>query len=218
MNKPENLIGKKFDRLTVIKLIGKNKHKQFIWECLCNCGNKTIVNTYRLKAGKVKSCGCLRTETTIKRSLKHGHNKRNKRSKTYATWAHMIQRCFDKNCKEYEYYGKRKITVCNRWNPKKGGSFENFLKDMGECPGKGYSLDKINNDGDYYEKNCHWATNKQQQRNTRRNINIAFNGKTQCLAAWAEEYKIKWSTLWCRLYRYGWSIKEALTIPIRLRK
>lgn len=46
-----------------------------------------------------------------------------------------------------------------------------FLKDMGEKPGKGYSLDRVDNDKGYYPENCRWATRRTQNLNTRRTAN-----------------------------------------------
>lgn len=47
----KDLTGKVFNRLTVIQLIGKNKHTQLLWECLCECGNKCIVLGVNLHIG-----------------------------------------------------------------------------------------------------------------------------------------------------------------------
>lgn len=58
MRKKLELSGKKFGRLTVLKMSGiKNSHT--IWECKCDCGN--IINAVgsNLKIGETKSCGCL---------------------------------------------------------------------------------------------------------------------------------------------------------------
>lgn len=57
-----------------------------------------------------------------------------RRLKTYATWEEMLARCYDVDHPEYKNEGAKGITVCDRWNPKNGGSFENFVEDMGLCP------------------------------------------------------------------------------------
>jgi hypothetical protein len=65
----QNLIGKKFGRLTVIsigKMIQEGKLKRTCWNCLCECGNVIIAKTYNLNRGGVRSCGCLRDDLKIK--------------------------------------------------------------------------------------------------------------------------------------------------------
>ncbi len=56
-------IGKKFGRLTVLQKIGKRGKAQAMnWECICDCGNLTIVTTGNLLHGHTQSCGCILTE------------------------------------------------------------------------------------------------------------------------------------------------------------
>jgi hypothetical protein len=83
-------------------------------------------------------------------------------TRTYVRWTAMKQRCYDLNFKQYDDYGGRGITVCDRWNY----SFENFLEDMGECP-EGLTLDRIDNDGNYEPGNCRWITRQEQNLNKR---------------------------------------------------
>lgn len=93
----------------------------------------------------------------------------------YRCWASMKNRCFNKNdYKNYELYGARGITVCHRWTGENG--FWNFVKDMGDRP-TGYSLDRINPDGDYSPDNCRWATPEQQSYNKRSNLVFVIDGK-----------------------------------------
>lgn len=125
--------------------------------------------------------------------------------KTYTSWRSMIQRCTNPNNEQYVNYGERGIKVCERWL-----KFENFLEDMGKRP-PGCTIDRIDNDQGYSQKNCQWATSEQQQRNRRDNLYLTYNKKTQLLTEWAEEYKISHGTLWTRVYRLGWSTEKALT-------
>jgi len=55
-----NLIGKKFGRLTPLKVNGKSSHRGILWFCQCDCGKKTIVIASSLISGNTKSCGCLK--------------------------------------------------------------------------------------------------------------------------------------------------------------
>jgi len=153
-----NLIGKKFGRLLVTE-----EMLNYFSLCKCECGKIKKIKSYSLIYGHTKSCGCLRKEITketqIKNSSTHGNAGRN-RTKEYKAWVAMKERCLNPNATGYKYYGGRGITICDSWI----NYFENFLKDMGKGP-RGYSLDRIDNDGNYCKENCRWATRKVQQNN-----------------------------------------------------
>lgn len=196
-----NITGRVFGRLTVIKLLEqRDKFKKRCWECLCCCGNTINVSTHALIGGNTKSCGCYKIDT-IKH---HGLCK----TRVYRIWSGMWERCTNKYLPNYDRYGGRGITVCDRWK-----SFENFFEDMGHPP-DGFSIDRINNDDGYYKENCRWATRKQQLRNTCRNNMITFRGETKCITDWASETGIEIYAISWRIKR-GWSIEDALTRPVK---
>ena len=60
---------KRFGMLVAKRVIGQDKNRQFIWECLCDCGNTTKSTTALLLAGNKSSCGCLK-ESMIAKKLK----------------------------------------------------------------------------------------------------------------------------------------------------
>jgi hypothetical protein len=82
----------------------------------------------------------------------------------------MLRRCKDPKNKDYHNYGGRGVTVCQRWDPQAGGSFENFLSDLGERP-EGTTLDKDKLGGIgcliYSPETCSWLTPKEQAAHTR---------------------------------------------------
>jgi hypothetical protein len=78
----------------------------------------------------------------------------------------MLRRCHNPNAVDYPRYGQRGIAVCAAWDPQQGGSFEQFLADLGERPA-GKTLDRIDPDGNYEPGNCRWATAKEQRANRR---------------------------------------------------
>lgn len=163
----ESLLGRRFGRLTVTALEPNyTKNRNTKWLCRCDCGNETIVRAASLKRSYTKSCGCLNTEqrhTNYSRGT-HRHTIAGKPSRTYNSYRNMLERCYNKNRKEYHNYGGRGITVCARWRK----SFENFLADMGERP-IDKSLDRWpNNNAGYKPNNCRWATKKEQSINSRR--------------------------------------------------
>ena len=58
--KKKDLTGLKFNRITVLKFVGKHKSYTSAWECICECGKVFIIAGYALTTGHTKSCGCLR--------------------------------------------------------------------------------------------------------------------------------------------------------------
>ena len=51
--------GNKYGLLTVESEFGRNENGRVLWKCKCECGNTKIALGKSLRAGLVKSCGCL---------------------------------------------------------------------------------------------------------------------------------------------------------------
>ena len=158
-----NLDGEKFGRLIIVgKIIEK---RRTYCKCICECGNEIIVRFDCLKSGNTKSCGCLKREvssiTVIGNSFKHGHALAGKFTKEYRAWTNMKTRCYNSNVNNYHRYGGRGIKVCDRWL----NDFEAFLNDVGFAPSPEYSIDRINNDGNYEPGNVKWSTASEQVNN-----------------------------------------------------
>ena len=69
MKKIQDLLNKKYGRLTVVKYMGKDKNSNNCWLCECECGGEKIVTTSSLNNGTVKSCGCL----IVERNRRNGY-------------------------------------------------------------------------------------------------------------------------------------------------
>lgn len=61
----EDLTGRRFGRLCVIRYDHTNTHGVSYWNCLCDCGNTKIASRANLIRGDTTSCGCKRHEYKI---------------------------------------------------------------------------------------------------------------------------------------------------------
>lgn len=196
-----DLTGKSFGKLTVQRMLQNRK-----CECICECGKATFTFTTNLTRGRTKSCGCTRAQSIGTAHRTHGESGSGRRIVEYELWSHMLERCRRRDSSGWGKYGARGICVHPRWH-----SYENFLADMGRRPSSAYSLERINNDGDYAPGNVRWATAKEQARNRRSSNIVTAYGKTMTVAEWAEESGIKYGTLWSRLMDYGWTPERAVS-------
>jgi hypothetical protein len=93
----------------------------------------------------------------------------------YATWNQIVQRCENPAHSQYKNYGGRGIKVCERWH-----DVRLFIQDIEReigprPPGTSgrvrqhplYTINRIDNNGNYEPGNVEWATAKQQKANQR---------------------------------------------------
>lgn len=194
-------------RLVIIKLIRK-KGNRTIAVCKCICGTTKSIPLYHIKSGAVKSCGCLRNETTTitgHKNKKHGQAIPGHRGATYRSWETMKARCLNINNPAYKDYGGRGITVCERWI----NSFEDFLSDMGERP-RNTTIDRIDTNGGYYPNNCRWAKPNVQQRNKRNNRIVVYNKEPITLIELHEKTGVPYQRLFERIVRRKWAVEDAV--------
>lgn len=208
-----NLIGQRFGRLVVLSQSRQMYGDRTAWECLCDCGEKTVVCGSSLKRGFTKSCGCLQKELLSKKQTTHGYFKERNPMPEVKTWCSMKSRCYNPSNPSYPHYGGAGVVVCKRWLH----SICNFIKDMGKRPSNEHSLDRINVYGNYEPSNCRWATIKEQNRNKKTNIWLELNGKKMLLVDWAKKLGISQATIHSRYYR-GCSDVECLNPSLYFRK
>lgn len=130
------------------------------------------------------------------------------RSKEYWVWSAMMQRCTNPKNKAYKNYGGRGINVCEKWR-----SFKGFAEDMLPRP-PGAMLDRINNDEGYSPENCRWTDRKTQNSNRRNCIYVQHGGKQITLKERCRQLGISYGPVVKRVQDRGWSLHDALTIPV----
>lgn len=206
---PQNIVGQRFGKLIVLGHSGTvvygGVHRRHQWLCKCDCGEEKVITGASLRSGLTVSCGCHGARVAGQNNRTHGLSK----TKEHRTWCHIKDRCHNPQCKRYADYGGRGIVVCDKWRY----SFSSFLADVGMAPSQEHEIDRIDNHGNYEPGNCRWATLKEQARNTRRNHLLLYEGRSQSIAAWAEEFGMSTDCLKRRIYN-GWPIHDALTRPV----
>lgn len=178
MPKFKDLTGQQFGYLKVLK---KEKYSEtahsHLWECICDCGNKTIVSGTNLRTGHTTSCGCKKGKII--------HNKY--KTRLYVIYRNMKQRCYNAKKKEYKNYGGRGIIICSDW-------LSDFMIFYNWSINNGYSdnltIDRIDVNGNYEPSNCRWVDHICQQNNMRTNRRITYKNETHTIAEWSRILKI----------------------------
>lgn len=189
--------GMKFGKLTAISPFKKRGTRGTFWRCQCECGNSATAYSSHLKYGYRNSCGC-----NIGGPKKHGRS----HSVEYRTWSRMKERCYNPNNRRYRHYGGRGIEVCKRWKD----SFTQFLLDMGMRPGPKYTLERIDNNGNYEPSNCKWADYYEQNNNRSLNRHVAMDDVQLTVSQASRLTGIPHATILSRLDA-GYSDKEAIS-------
>lgn len=181
----------RFNSWTVLKY---NHHKVVgnqHWICRCDCGKEVSRPINNLKRGTSKSCGC-----GTRKSLRITHGMSG--TPEERSWAGIRQRCLCTTWRFYYQYGGRGIRACEFLLK----SPANLKAIVGSCPGKGWSVDRIDTNKHYscgdcpeclingWAMNVRWATTKQQARNRRNNRCVMINGKQMTISEIAEVAKI----------------------------
>ncbi len=202
----QQLVGKKFGRLTVISEIGSRNFensKQVVWDCICDCGNKVQTTTNRLKSGNTKSCGCLVYDVSRMNRTTHGMSK----TRINNIYLGMHDRCERRKNSIYKHYGARGIKVCSEWSDEHG--FEHF-RDWAFS--NGYSddltLDRIDVNGNYCPDNCRWVSQTAQKNNKRNTLWVEYLGKRMSLADFSREIGAPYNFVYHRYHSKNETIDQ----------
>jgi hypothetical protein len=148
----KDIAGKKFTRLTAVWPSGKYK-SAIVWLCVCDCGNLVHVKSTSLQERNSKSCGCLRIDSATHHGMVG--------TPEYRIFHQAKTRCSDPGHRAWKNYGGRGIKF-------KFKSVNEMIAEIGLRPDQSFSIDRINNDGNYEPGNVRWATMQQQSLNKRR--------------------------------------------------
>lgn len=156
LNRFQDLAGRRFGRLVVLRICGDDGHHHSVWTCQCDCGRQPNISSNQLTRGRTKSCGCLHDDTVALRNAAHGLG----RTSEYKAFHSAKRRCTSPKDKHFKNYGGRGILFLF-------DSFEQFYAELGMKPTPKHTVDRIDNDGNYEPGNVRWATRKQQIANQR---------------------------------------------------
>jgi hypothetical protein len=192
-----------YGRLTIIGEVKGTPYSRRVM-CRCQCGEIVVRDLQKLFSGNTLSCGCLKRDRNRSSFTTHGLTNH----RLYRVWRGMRGRCLNKNDLAYKNYGGRGITISKEWI-----DFDNFY-DWALRNGyqQGFTIERINNDGNYEPNNCTWILRKNQSKN-RRNLHwITLNGETKTISDWSRQAGINRRTLLDRI-NGGWPVEKALGLP-----
>lgn len=208
MRTPVVSVGDTFGRWTVVSA-GKgacDRHGYPIksWMVRCTCGKTGDVLQGHLRAGRSASCGCLRTEQLVERSITHGHTVGREQTRTYQIWTDIHSFCYIETKHGYKWHGAIGVKVCKKWH-----DFESFLRDMGECPAD-HRLHRRNLSGNFSKANCVWVDKTEPRARVKK---LKFKGQALTITQWSAQLGLGRKAIDSRLWR-GWSVKKALSTPL----
>jgi len=173
--------------------------------CVCDCGNEINVRLADVRKGYTVSCGCYNKDVLVETKSKLIDGLKSSDHPLYGIWCGIIKRCGNPTANNFQNYGGRGIKVCERWR----NSFANFVSDMGERP-SGYSIERINNDGNYEPENCKWASRKEQSSNTRIAKKILFKGEYITHSELDRQLGLNPATT-CKRAKRGWTEEQMVS-------
>lgn len=184
----DDLVGKILDNGIVVVGFVSNS----VWRVKYTCGHYGDVS---LTQAKNSSTGlCYHCALAIPKTTTHGHAPRTGESRTYSARLNARRRCNDPTNNRYYAYGAKGIKFDKVWDD----SFEEFLKDMGECP-EGYTLERRDTLKGYNKENCLWIPANEQPWNKTTTVRVILDDVTYSLRYACKLYNQDYKNMWYRL-------------------
>lgn len=136
-------------------------------------------------------------------------------TKDYKYWLSIKRRCYRSRESSYKNYGGRGIKMHESW-VKDFLTFNTYVAQLADYGTEGYSLDRIDNDGDYEPGNVRWVNRLTQSNNKRTNRYIEFHGEIHTATEWGRILNISGEVINQRI-RNGWTTERALTTSVQVR-
>ena len=187
---PECHIGEIHGVYTIIDVLDeKDKYGHWIYKCICNeCGYVKFSHYGGItgEKRKVMNCQHKRNYWSNKRLSKIFHK--------------MMARCYNSNSKDYKWYGKKGIKICDEWyeNP---NNFEKWAINNGYQDN--LTIDRIDPDKDYCPENCRWIPLKENSRRAGMVTWIELDEKIMTGRQWADYLNIGTNTINKIIHQYG---------------
>lgn len=200
MSKRHDITGLRSGKLVAVKPLYV-KHKEWVWECKCDCGNVCEVRSSSITKQTTLSCGCYakeRAKETIKYAQKANEKHNLSKHPLYRIHKGMLKRCEDPRNKLYDYYGGRGIHVCKEWH--NVVIFYKWAIQNGWV--KGLTVDRIDNNGPYSPDNCRLADMKVQSNNRRDNRFMTYHNTPVLLSEICERTGLPYYTV------YRWAVRN----------
>lgn len=109
-----DLTGQKFNKLTVLEYSHRNHNS--MWKCKCECGKESVVAVSALISGRIKSCGCIRSDQVAERnrqaSLEPGESAFRALYSRYKIDAQKAGKWFDLTIEQFRDYTKMNCAYC----------------------------------------------------------------------------------------------------------
>lgn len=192
---PETHIGETFGVYTLTELMDyRAKDGHVLYKGVCNeCGHEKIA---RYSDFKILTEKC--THLNILGEQKEWFSFKNDRLRH--TFSGMIKRCYNKNNKDYRWYGAKGIKICDEWlkNP---SLFEEWALNNGYE--ENLTIDRENENKDYCPENCRWITGNDNSKYKSTTRVIDVDGESHTGREWADVLNVSTNIINAYIREYG---------------